>query len=155
MLIYEPHYFAESEFRGWSEKMSPCLLIRLDQFRALWSNPVIISPAPGSLGRYLGAGDTSQHNYNKWGEVRAVDFMPMLETGQPGEYRGADKNELKTAVDIAFQVGFAGVGAYPYWKPYPGLHGDVRQAKRAKWVGLHNTNGKQYYTGMGAYFDAA
>jgi len=68
------YYFKEDEFiRGdinWYSRISPSLLVKLDVLRHIWGSPIIISPSPQAIGRYEG---TSQHNINKWGEVRAVE----------------------------------------------------------------------------------
>ena len=129
-------YFTPAEFGEWWPLMSPDLLLKLDEFRARLGVPVMISPAPGALGRHLGS-SLSQHNVDMWGEVRAADVMPL----------GAD---LQTAYRVAREVGFHGIGLYPDWKPHPGLHLDVRPGPLALWSGLLDNEGNQYYTGIEA-----
>ena len=130
-------YFQPSEFREWWPLMSTELLNKLDEFRHRLGVPVTISPASGALGRKLGA-STSQHNVDLWGEVRAVDVM----------FNGVS---LERAYEVAKQVGFTGIGAYPDWQPSPGLHLDVRQAPLALWSGIKE-GGKQVYKGISEAF---
>lgn len=131
-------YFTESEFGQWWPLMSTELLQKLDEFRHRLGVPVTISQANGSLGRELGPGSLSQHNVDMWGEVRAADVM----------FTGVD---LQTAYQIAKEVGFTGIGAYPDWNPYPGLHLDVRQAPLALWSGIKE-QGQQVYKAISAAF---
>ncbi len=46
------------------------------------------------------------------------------------------------------EIGFTGIGVYPHWDPYPGIHGDVRVDRApgtpAVWGMLNNDRGKQY-----------
>jgi len=126
-------YFKPHEFRGWWDSMGPDLLVLLDRFRASLSVltndpggvPIIISPHPRAIGRHDGPDGTSQHNVDKWGEVRAVDVMPML-----------GRRHRRNAVGIAIDVGFTGVGVYPDWEPRWGLHLDTRHADLATWSGI-------------------
>lgn len=131
-------YFVASEFGDWWPLMSTELLQKLDEFRHRLGVPVMISPADGALGRYLGPTSLSQHNVDMWGEVRAADVM----------FSGVD---LETAYQVAKDVGFTGIGAYPDWNPYPGLHLDVRQAPLALWSGIKE-QGKQVYKAISEAF---
>ncbi|PHS23397.1 MAG: hypothetical protein COA83_09920 [Methylophaga sp.] len=126
----ELRYFTAAEFGEWWPLMSTDFLTKLDEFRHRLGVPVRISPATGSLGRESGL-DTSQHNVDMWGEVRAGDVM----------FIGVD---LETAYKVAKEVGFTGIGAYPDWKPTQGMHLDVRQAPLALWSGILES-GKQVY----------
>ena len=110
-------YFQPSEFGVWWPMMDDRLLILLDRFRERLGRPVMISPAEGSLGRLTGS-RTSMH-YAGGGVVRAADVM--LPEGP----------DLQTAYLVAREVGFTGIGLYPFWKPYPGLHLDVRPDRTA------------------------
>lgn len=106
-----------SEFREWWPDMSVRLLVLLDVFRYQWGRPCQVSPAPGALGRNQGRDARSQHNVDRWGEVRAADIMPAgLHT----------REDARRAIDCAITAGFTGIGIYPYWEPTPGLHLDVR-----------------------------
>lgn len=130
-------YFTPTEFRDSWPVMSQKLLALLDEFRERWGAPVIISPAPGALARYLGPESTSQHNVDKWGECRAADIMPV----------GMDSaTERHRAFEIAKDVGFTGIGVSPIWRPRAGLHLDVRQGRErgdpAKW-GYAREDGRQ------------
>lgn len=131
-------YFKPSEFGLWWPLMNSQLLVKLDLFRELWGAPVMISPAQGGIGRHDDS--NSQHNVNKWGEVRAIDVMPQgMDTAQ----------DRQRAVRLAEQVGFTGIGIYPHWQPRPGIHLDVREGDHvAKWAGLLNDNGQQVYAAI-------
>jgi len=135
-------YFRPGEFFragvDWWPLMSAELLTRLDTFRARLGAPVEISPAEGAVGRRLGRADSSQHNIDRWGEVRAIDVMPV---GVP----------LERAYQVAREVGFTGIGLYPDWSPRPGLHLDVREDRTASapalWAGI-NDGGTQRYVAI-------
>lgn len=142
------YFFDDSEFLrppngggnsiDWKPKMAPRLLVLLDTFRFQWGAPVMISPAWGAIGRFLDD-DASQHNIERWGEVRAIDLMPY------GMVSAADRQR---AFNIASSLGFTGIGLYPDWQPRPGIHLDVRIDQRpgfpATWAGV-DRNGKQEY----------
>ncbi len=130
-------YFTPSEFGDWWPQMSTKLLMQLDEFRHQLGVPVMISPAPGALGRNDGP-SLSQHNVDMWGEVRAADVM----------FQGVT---LEKAVEVAKEVGFSGIGAYPDWNPRPGLHLDVRPAPLALWSGI-KSGGQQVYRGIAEAF---
>lgn len=139
-------YFDQSEFGAWWPLINKELLIKLDDFRGQWGHPVMISPAFGAIGRTLSPTDNSQHNVARWGEVRAVDIMPIIQTPD-GRRRGMEKNELMQAYQLALRTGFHGVGVYPEWRPYVGLHVDVREDRDsnnpAKWARVNGI-----YTGV-------
>jgi uncharacterized protein YcbK (DUF882 family) len=126
----ELRYFSPNEFGQWWPDMSTELLTKLDEFRHRLGVPVIISPAAGSLGRNDGL-STSQHNIDLWGEVRAVDVM----------FTGVN---LETAYQIAKDIGFTGIGAYPDWQPTQGMHLDVRQTPLALWAGIKEGTNQVY-----------
>jgi hypothetical protein len=54
--------------------------------------------------------------------------------------------EAARAVTVAEKVGFGGIGIYPDWSPFPGLHLDVRPAEGdvAKWAGVDDGDGQDY-----------
>lgn len=130
-------YFKPDEFRGWWDQMDPALLVLLDRLRARLAPltpdaggvPISISPHPRAIGRHDGPDGDSQHNIDRWGEVRAIDVMPHI--GR--QYR-------RNVVGIAIDVGFTGVGVYPDWEPRWGLHLDTRQDRKpgdpATWSGI-------------------
>lgn len=127
-------HFQRFDFGAWP--MAPRLVALLNEFATrieAIGGRVFVSPAAGAVGRHDGVSGTSQHNVDRWGEVRAVDVML---TGVA----------LRTAADIAAAVGFHGIGAYPDWLPSPGLHLDVRAdrtaANPATWSG-RKVNGVQ------------
>lgn len=121
-------YFKPSEFvvaeEDWWPYMHVGVLSGLDRFRGEWGAPVLISPAPGSLGRRLGADRKSRHNIDLWGLVMAADVMlPDMKTA----------DDRKRARDCAEKAGFDGIGVYPEWQPHQGLHVDMRDAP-ARWA---------------------
>lgn len=135
-------HFTPAEFRGWGELLSPRLLVVLDVFRGHWGAPVMISPAQGAIGRRLGPDATSQHNPDRWGEVRAVDVMPEgMDTAQA----------MRQAMYLARWSGATGIGVYPHWRPRPGLHIDVRTDRDvgdpALW-GAVDEDGTQIYVSL-------
>ncbi len=121
-------YFSPGEFYGWFDQMSPELLRKLDIFRDLWGAPVVVSSHKNAIGRHLGPTDTSQHNIDKWGEVRAIDVFPQ----------GLNSVSAKRAFDLAKAAGFSGIGLYNDTNPGWMMHLDVRShrtsANPAKWA---------------------
>lgn len=141
-------YFKPEEFRQWSGQMSPDLLQRLDEFRERWGAPVVVSAAVGGIGRELGDDHDSQHNVDRWGEVRAVDVFPKIEIA-PGVYRWMQTaEERKRARTLARMVGFTGIGLYTDTKPGNMLHVDVRhdrvKGNPAEWARVDGA-----YVGIG------
>jgi len=132
--------------------MSPRLLVLLDLFR--WrllteglAHGVEVSPASGAVGRRLGPDASSQHNVDRWGEVRAIDVLPRWGAQ---DHRQATET-LHKAMEVGVECGFTGVGVYPHWRPRPGLHVDVRQDRQpgdpATW-GAVLKDGRQFYVGV-------
>lgn len=121
-------HFAPGEFGLWWPLMNADLLIKLDAFRDAWGGPVKISAANGGIGRHQGREGNSQHNVDKWGEVRAVDAFPMVQV-RPGEYRYMDSEaDRARAFNTAKKVGFTGIGLYTDTKPGNMLHVDTRDS---------------------------
>lgn len=116
------NHFKSSEFRGW--KMSIRLLCFLDLFRERLGLPVHISPVKGAIGR--DGNGTSQHFWENWDEVRAIDVLP----------EGLTKENAKDYITLAQECGFKGVGIYPHWDPSPGMHLDVRDDSFTTWAGI-------------------
>ena len=131
-------FFKEAEFRGHYLRMDPKLLQVMERFRVLWGAPVVISPAPGAIGRTDG---DSFHNYAKHKLVKAIDIMP---TGM------RTKADFARALECAKQAGATGIGIYPDWSPVPGVHLDVGVRKGRKvgnpatWAGVKQ-DGVQIY----------
>lgn len=138
----KPQYFTADEFHGDYDKVNKRLLVLLDVFRFQWGDVVKISPAPGAVARKLGPTANSDHNVDKWGEVRAVDVLPagML-----------TPKKMREAFELARSIGFTAIGVYPDWKPQPGLHLAVREGLRmgspATWAGVRQ-GGVQVYVGV-------
>jgi len=133
-------YFQPEEFGKWWPLMDADLLRGLDEFRHRLGRAVQISPAWGALGR-PGAGN-SMHNVARWGQVKAADVL----------IPGAQPSELEGFYRVAREVEvFGGIGVYPDWEPWPGLHLDTRERDPqapATWAGLDDEDGKQFYTGV-------
>lgn len=122
----ELDHFTPEEFGQWWGRMSPELLRKLDAFRDRWGAPVVISPAQGGLGRHQGPDGTSQHNVDRWGQVRAVDVFPKVPAGAAGYRYMTKQADRRRAFEIAQAVGFTGIGLYTDTQPGNMLHVDVR-----------------------------
>lgn len=118
------YHFSPGEFTRagaeWFSAMSPRLLVMLDLLRFRWGRPIHISKHPRAVGRHDGESD-SQHNFDKWGEVRAVDVQPANIHNRDDAYR---------FYLMAVELGFTGIGFYPQWALTPGFHLDVREPRR-------------------------
>lgn len=144
-------HFAPSEFGVWWPFVDDRLLFQLDIYRETLAEivpgvRVKVSGADGAIGRLTGSVE-SQH-YAGDGVVRAVDVMPYVIEGD--EKRALTRMEMAAAVDLARTM-FSGVGLYPEWKPFPGLHLDVRPDRRpgdpATWARV-DVDGVQQYVSM-------
>lgn len=130
-------HFSEDEFRDSWPHMSLRLLFLMDALRHQWGASITISPVTGALGRRNGASDPTQHNIDRWGEVRAADvFLAGMDC----------RNTANRAVGLAMRTGFTGIGIYPDWSPSPGMHLDVRITAEpgdpALWGMLDDGNGQ-------------
>lgn len=105
----------------WLPRMDPQLVHGLELFFAAVAKEggqAMISAHEEALGRTNG-NNTSQHYFQPGGRVRAADVMV---SGIP----------LQRAYTLARNLGvFSGIGLYPEWKPYPGLHLDTRTTRAA------------------------
>lgn len=134
-------HFTPKEFNGWFDKLSPELKIRLDVLRGVLGVPIILSKSDAAMGRHLGKDNLSQHNVDKWGEVRAVDgYVP-------------DDVNIKDFYDTCVSVGFTGIGLYKGWSHKYGFHVDVREDRKPKmpatWGGIYSAEtGKTTYVGI-------
>jgi len=127
--VYVNH-FTSKEFRGW--KMSLRLIVMLDLFRERLKKKVNVSKNKDAIGR-MGEG-TSQHFFEMFDEVRAIDVIP----------EGMTKDNAEEYIKIAEECGFTGVGIYPHWAQGPGLHLDVRDAFLAKWGAVYQDDVQVY-----------
>ena len=101
-MIYAQHFSAE-EFREWSDDMSARLVTMLDVLRFRLGSAIEISGSKDALGRNLGPGDLSEHNFDEWGEVLAVDcFISGIYSRQQAE----------GVAHEATAIGFTGIGVY-------------------------------------------
>lgn len=147
---YVPRYFAAREFGAWLNRVHPALLFALDVLRDTLGSPVVISPAAGSLGRRLG-GSSSLHNVDVFGMVYAADVLLPMAWGVGEGFDAARNLRL-----------FSGIGVYPFWKPRPGLHLDVRHLsamnpskgatplRPATWGAVLGAGGRQEYVSAAA-----
>lgn len=123
-------HFRLSEFGAALPFLSIGLLQKLDEFRERLGRKVMISPAPGALIRF-DKGSESQHTFG-----RAADIMLP------------DGPDLQTAFATAKAVGFTGIGVAPQWRPYKGLHLDIRKLRPGQSIamwGYAKENGKQVF----------
>ena len=137
-------YFVPAEFvvagHDWWDAMHPDVLLALDRYRAALRSEVRINKVKGALGRHAGLMSKSQHNVDRWGHVMAVDCH-------------APRVSLFEQYRVAFELDmFHGIGIYPDWLPYPGVHVDVRHGYNSKnpaqWGALRQSDGKQVYVGL-------
>jgi len=117
-------YFTASEFGVWWPLMNRDLLVKLDKFRELWGDRVVVSSADGALGRHSGEESQSQHNVDVWTTVNAVDIFPQI--GSRGIRSAAER---RRAYQIAKEVGFTGIGLYTDTGADNMLHVDVRRGR--------------------------
>lgn len=140
-------FFHPSEFQGWFDRMSPRLLVLLDSLRFQWDRPIRISGAEGAVGRRLGDSSLSQHNAERWGEVRAVDVLPQ---------GVEDVFSLQDLYQFAISVGFTGIGLYKWASGY-GLHLDVRidaePGEPAVWGAVDDPLGRRQYVGVSEFLE--
>lgn len=149
-VSHAPRWFAPQEFGAWVNRVHPALLLALDVLRDTLNAPVVISPAPGALGRGLG-GSSSLHNVDVFGMVYAVDVLLPVSWGVEEGFDAARNTRL-----------FSGIGVYPFWKPRPGLHVDVRHLSAvnptkgatplnpATWGAVRGAGGRQEYVSAAA-----
>lgn len=97
---------------NWCNQLDTRLVLLLDVLRNQWGRPIIISPAPGTIGRHHGSG---YHVADVHGMVQAVDVMPG--------FKGPD--DARHFVHLAEAIGFGGIGIYPVWRPMAGAHLDT------------------------------
>ena len=149
-VSHAPRWFAPQEFGAWVNRVHPALLLALDVLRDTLNAPVVISPAPGALGRGLG-GSSSLHNVDLFGMVYAVDVLLPVSWGVEEGFDAARNVRL-----------FSGIGVYPFWIPRPGLHVDVRHLSAvnptkgatplspATWGAVRGAGGRQEYVSAAA-----
>lgn len=123
----------DGPYIDWYELIAIEVLTNLQILRDYWGQPIYISKAPGAVGRQDNT--KSYHNFDKWGEVRALDVQVDL-------WNAVAALEFRR---LALQAGFTGVGFYPMWEPRPGFHLDNRPRKKARDWGALKKNGKQVY----------
>jgi hypothetical protein len=107
-------YFAPWEFdltgaggEDWYSRMSPMVLDLLEQLRERHGAKIEISPHPRALGRYLGESSQSDHNVDRWKEVRAADVFPdMPQTPKA----------TREFLELCREAGVSAVGVYPHWR---------------------------------------
>lgn len=127
-------YFKATEFRDWAEWMDHTFLRTLDKYRHELQMPIMISPHRDSLGRKAGK-PTSEHYFDGSRYLRVADVMPHTRG------RSFDREEMAYAVELAKTM-FSGVGLYPYWSPYAGLHLDLRPGKQKTWAMIPGNTGQ-------------
>lgn len=127
---YTFHYLSPEVIPGCWDKMDLAFLERVDQF--MWDSPGewMVSPAEGAACRDYGS-KTSRH-YAVGRQADAIDIM-LVNGDLEENYRFA-------------LTRFGGVGVYPEWIPFHGLHVDGRPVgdRVATWAGVRQ-DGKQIY----------
>lgn len=107
LTYFKPHEFTRDGVE-WFDYMCPSLLVRLDVLRNMWGDPIRISPHPKAVGREDQS--NSQHNFAKWGEVRAVDVF--FDVPEKKEHWN-EKERAANFSNICRSVNFSGIGIYP------------------------------------------
>ena len=124
------HWFKPAEFnrggQNWYPMISPYLLVLLDVARTMHGRPVYVSGHNRAVGRFDGRNNDSQHNFDRWDEVRGIDLF-FEGSGEPGA--------VEFIADMLDEIGFTGIGLYPQWRNNqgeirPGFHVDVRSDRR-------------------------
>lgn len=137
MIKFKFKNIPENALAGYWPFLNLGLLAKYNKFLARCPD-AFISPAPGAVFRL--SADESQHALG-----RALDVMLPITT-------------LDYAFEVAKEVGFTGIGLYPDWTPYKGIHLDVRlgrtPGKPAKWAGIKQ-GGKQIYVAVNQVIGSA
>ncbi|MCW4237717.1 MAG: hypothetical protein N0E58_15830 [Candidatus Thiodiazotropha endolucinida] len=126
---YTFRYLSPEVIPGCWDKMDLAFLIRVDQF--MWDSPGewMVSPAVGAACRDYGS--TTSRHYAVGRKADAIDLM-LVDGDLEENYRFA-------------LARFGGVGVYPDWIPFHGLHVDGREGDRvATWAGIRQ-GGEQVY----------
>jgi len=133
-------YFKPEEFErrtardaplvNWWQFLDPDVVYALDKLRHTYGNPIIISPADGTIGRVGKENFYSDHYCDVDSDpprlVRALDVMPIVIT--QNEARAGLAREQAFRISLAaIGAGFNAIGLYPHWKPYPGFHLGIRR----------------------------
>lgn len=129
-------YFKEALDHPGAVMVHPGLVWSLDSLRNLLGAPVMVSPNPGALVA------TSGHS----------DDPPSWHYILPGRNTRGMAADIMVNIDDLLSVFFAalrmdvfgGVGLYPFWKPKPGLHVDLRPSG-VKAVWWQDEDGEYHY----------
>lgn len=117
MVYHMLRHFDRAEFREHAPVMAESTLLTLDAFRHAWGAPVVVSPNPAALARYLGPESMSGHNVDRWEWCYAVDVFPTgMETAK----------DRTRALACALTSGATGVGLYLDTTPGQMIHIDTR-----------------------------
>ena len=120
-------YFSKNENWGDISKVSLNLILKLNRMRHKIKCPIYISPVKGAVYATTGHAPKSYHYKGK-----AADIFPSC--------------DLFDAFIAAIQVGFTGIGLYPYWGMYEpiiilgGLHVDIRPGPLKTWVRMKDNS---------------
>ena len=109
------NYFTPSEWQNKLSQVNDKLPLALNELRYLWGAPITISANAEAITRHGGESD-SQHNVDKWGESRAVDFFPS----------GMTRSQIPRFIGLMQRAGFTGIGVYLDTAGGIMFHGDVR-----------------------------
>lgn len=109
------NYFSDGEWQNKLNQVNDKLPLALNELRYLWGAPIVISGDSEAVVRHGGVSD-SQHNIDKWGESRAVDFFP----------KGMTRSQIPRFIGLMQRAGFTGIGVYLDTNGGIMFHGDVR-----------------------------
>lgn len=103
--------FKPSEFGKDYNNVDMDLVILLDRYRNAVKAPVTIKGAYATNGH----SPKSQHYLGKAADI-SIKGTSLLD-----------------AFNKAIEIGFSGIGVYPFWNT-PGLHVDIRDGKKVYWI---------------------
>jgi hypothetical protein len=136
-------HWSPKDFNKFDRFLSQELLNKLDIFAEKFSKygKLRVSPVDGAIIRIDDS--DSQHNIKKTGKTFAIDLIPMFYTNVSNHLlRGIQRKEFKMLFELMKNSGFAGIGMYPEWIPFRGVHVDVRKTAPKYWVMI---NGEYVY----------
>lgn len=134
-------HFTASEYGEWADDVDMELVKTCDVWRSLVGSKIIISPNTGSLGRRSGSVKSRHYAVGRKFDAQDV-FLPEV-IGHIDSVNLDQYNNLKKVLEYASHL-FGGIGLYPYWKPYVGLHVDKRPFKKDGSPALWGHNGRDY-----------
>jgi hypothetical protein len=110
---FKPYEFDLRPHGGedWWSRMSSEILLLVDEVREQHGAIIEVSPHVSALGRYLGL-SFSDHNFDRWKEVRAIDVFPAMDQTSAAALK---------FLGVCKKVGVGAIGCYPHWTNKNGL----------------------------------